>query len=202
MGPFVNKLGVFYMAAKDTTKAKKTQNRLDKATWEKIERMYRANQLAVKDIADQFGTTPQAIAVKAKRAGWKRNLGRQVSQEIHRKVAEKMGGHAEGTEEYEEALIVEQASDLGINILTVHQSILSEHFELAKAVVIDLKNMRAGGKHDVKEWTIAHKNAVDTLAKLIQLDRQTYNIDEGGPDSDKEAKGMIEQMMESIHDGA
>lgn len=173
---------------------KKTQNRKTSDEWERIERAYRANQLTIKDIADQFNTTPQAINNRAKRYEWKRNLGRRVSEAVHRKVAEEMGGYREGDREYEEALIVEEAAEIGINIIRGHQSILREHFDLASELVLWLKKEK--GNIPLKDWTIAHSNAIASLERLIKMDRQTYNLDEG--DQDDKAKDMMSEFMDKL----
>ena len=50
--------------------------------WEAIEREYRAGQLSVSEIGRQHGVSHTAINKRAKKHEWKRDLSKQVRQEI------------------------------------------------------------------------------------------------------------------------
>lgn len=175
----------------------KKRIKLTQEQWDEVERMYRANQLQLSQIAERFGVSVNAIAMRAKRKGWKRNLGRRIREEIRQRVSKDMAGVPTDSEEFEDQCVIEEAADMGISLIKDHQMMFKDHWKLAKDFIIRLRETR--GDMDPKDWSVAHKNAVSVIKDLVALTRQAYNLDEA-KETDGDAESKVNNLLDYIHE--
>ena len=59
--------------------------------WLKAERFYRAGVISVQAIAEKCGCTKQAVSLKAKERGWRRDLAPRIDERVKRKLDKNAG---------------------------------------------------------------------------------------------------------------
>lgn len=165
--------------------------------WEKIERLYLAGQLTIRQIADEGGVAPSAITRKAKKDGWSRDLSEAIRARTKAKVAEidvaelieqsaRDGAH-QSAQVIKKA--IEDASDVVAGVFVRHRADVRLGFERAQSieVLLDEHMGKAESLADVVRAAQAFKALVDARAKLIDKEREAFGIssgDKSGGDSD------------------
>jgi AcrR family transcriptional regulator len=167
--------------------------------WERIEREYRAGVLSVREIAAGAGISHTAINKRVAKEGWTRDLTAEVRREVHSRLAV-----SEVSAEVSEATareIVDQAASRSVEVVRQHRVVLQRGRRIAEKLlekaegilegrtsavlvpVLDSKGVKKGEKVTFATLgdreTIADvvAKAAQALAKLIPLERQTFNLD-------------------------
>lgn len=160
-----------------------------KATdWEAIEREYRAGQLSVREIARQFGVSDGAIRKRAKAEGWERVLVERVREAVKEKLV-RADSAQDGTQDQRartDRELVEGAALRGLEVVTSHRRDLQQLHGLKRVLADRLSVVLTGGDPD-GPCLGARETPGDLLeklsrvsARLIPLERQAFNLDEGG----------------------
>jgi predicted DNA-binding protein YlxM (UPF0122 family) len=157
--------------------------------WEGIEQDYRAGQFSLHEIAKKHEITHQAISIRAKRKGWKRDLSRQVKKRLAEKLVTDVVGRPATEEE-----ITEAAAQRAVELIKLHRKDIANLQEQEQKILAEL------GDNPTKLWVgqyqgqvIEHvvgiavterASALQALAsvqhKRIALERQAYGIDDDG----------------------
>ena len=181
----------------ETLVKKPKRNPID---WESIEREYRAGQLSLREIARQQHCSAAAIIKHASRYGWTRNLTAAVKMETERRMVEVNAG----VNTVNAREVIEAAAERAVSLVINHR----EHLKSLRKTVILLGEQLQKAAEDRDQITgeimeemdgeppdrrsamlravalpTHARAAVDlsqTLAKLIPLERQAFNIN-GGP---------------------
>lgn len=176
--------------------------------WEKIERDYRAGLLSVREIGRQHGCSGVAIAKRAKRDGWHRDLTAKVQQRVRVKI----GLHSVASEQVfeNENQIVEEASERAARVVEGH---LARAQRLTRLVDRALAEMEAHfGDDDERAQRAAallfptkgdsltsHLRATGMLIERVaRLERQALNLDvEQGIDHEQEVTTLAERLLKA-----
>lgn len=163
---------------------------MQKPDWEGIEREYRAGQLAIREIARQYGVSEAAIRKRGKKHGWIRDLTDKVSQKIRTDLilAEQATKMKKGKEAEQE--IVNAAAARGVAVVREHRQHLGRLARTAERLVCQLELAVMSGNLEEIEKLFGGKESVsDVLLKVanttriyVQLERQAFNLDEKGRD--------------------
>lgn len=145
--------------------------------WEGVERVYRAGQLSVRAIGEQFGCSHTAVANRAKREGWQRDLTGKVRSATMAKVSTSVATEGLQRQLATEAEIVEEASNVGASIILAHRTALAHWRGISNRLCAFLASA------DINEdnhGDIARSlnSGVDAQIKVIKAERQAYNLDE------------------------
>lgn len=167
--------------------------------WEAIEREYRAGQLSVSEIGRQFGVSHTAINKRAKKDGWKRDLAAKVRQEVSSRLVSEEVSASNARE------AVDTAAARGVELVRQHRKSLGRAQVIVEKLLSELDRgtdnaddieeaieEHTAGDKDTKRRNMMLK-AVSlpsraqtaaalsaTLKNLIPLERQAFNLDEGG----------------------
>lgn len=165
--------------------------------WERVERLYIAGQLTIRQIADECGIHTSSIVAKAKDRGWQRNLGEAIKQRTKAKVAHidvsaliEQSAHESARKSAQTIKnAIEQAADVASGTVLRHRADIRLDFERAQSIaaLLDDKLAQAECLADVVKATQAFKALVDARAKLIDKEREAFGIesgDKGGDDKD------------------
>lgn len=167
--------------------------------WEAIEREYRAGLLSVRELGRRYTVSHQAINERAEREGWERDLTARVRQAVSARLA---ANPVAGSSTDEKATI-EAAAVVGANVIRLHRHDVGRVRALAGKLMDRLE--AALNNADAMEDLIAqepdglarlhlrravalpeHAKTLDkittTLAKIIPLERQAYDLDDKPPD--------------------
>lgn len=181
--------------------------------WERIEQLYRAGVLSVREIGGACGVSHTAINKRAKSAGWERNLKAKIQAK-----ADALVSRAEvSTEVSKETLatergIVEANAQVIANIRISHRTDIGRYRKLANSLLEELEGLTDNrdlfdqlgdllrseddnGQDKLNDLyqkvislpsrTKTLKDLGDTLKVLIALERQAYSIDDEQPVDDR-----------------
>lgn len=179
------------------------------ADWERIESDYRAGLLSVREIAAAQGVSHVAIAKRAKRFGWERDLQAKIKAKAEALVTTATVTSLVTTERaVTDKAIIEANAEVIANVRLLHRKDIGRARTLAMSLLAELEaqtNNRElldelgevlGGDEDnngVSDKMLALYHAItslpgrtktmkdlgDTLHKLIALEREAYNIESG-----------------------
>ena len=164
--------------------------------WEAVEREYRAGQLSIRQIAKMYKCSPAAIVKRAAQYGWTRNLTAAVRAETERRMVEVNAG----VNTVNAREVIEAAAERSVSVVIGHR----EHIQTLRKTVILLGEQLQRAAEDRDQITGDIMEEVDgeppdrraamlravalptharaavdlsqTLAKLIPLERQAFNI--------------------------
>lgn len=168
--------------------------------WESVEREYRVGQLSVREIGVSHGVSHVAIAKRAKKYEWSRNLAPQVRSEIESKLVTDAVTNAVTAGNMKE--IIQAAAERGVEVVRQHRSSLQIGHRLVKQLFSQLEE--AATLREEIEETIAEatsgdkddkrlnamlkavalpshagviKDLATALGKIVVLERQAFGID-------------------------
>ena len=178
-----------------------------KATdWERIEADYRAGLLSVREIAAAQGVSHVAIAKRAKRDGWVRDLGAKIKAKAEALVTSRtVTSEVTAERAVTDRAIIEANAEVIANVRLAHRKDIGRARTLAMNLLAELEAQTGnldllgelgellGGDEDgngISDKMLALYHAVtslpgrtktmkdlgDTLHKLIALEREAYNI--------------------------
>lgn len=179
--------------------------------WEAIEREYRAGQLSVREISRQHDVSHVAIAKRAKAFGWQRDLAKRVREEVTNRLvsSEVTSGNTHEA--------IDTAAARGVELVRQHRNALGRAQVIVEKLLSELD--RGTDNADEIDEAIETETADDknpkrrnmmlkavslpsraqtaaalsaTLKNLIPLERQAFNLDEGGAPDPNNGPQVIE----------
>jgi len=161
--------------------------------WERVERLYVAGQLTIRQIADECGVHISSVVAKAKERGWQRNLSEAIKSRTQAKIAqidvsaliEQSASESARKSELTLKRAIEEASDVAAGTIVRHRADIRLCTERAKEIeaMLDDHMGKAEGLADVVRATQAFKALVDARAKLIDKEREALGIQTGEKDA-------------------
>ena len=160
--------------------------------WERVERLYIAGQLTIRQIADDCGIHTSSIVSKAKKLGWQRNLDEAIKSRTRAKIAQIDVSDLVEQSARESARksartikqAIEDAADIASGTIVRHRADIRLDFERAQSIaaLLDDHMQNAESLADVVRATQAFKSLVDARAKLIDKERESLGIQSGEKD--------------------
>ncbi|KAA8563219.1 hypothetical protein FX985_03287 [Pseudomonas extremaustralis] len=173
--------------------------------WERIEQLYRAGVLSVREIAVTCGTSHTAINKRAKVHGWERDLKAkiqakadalvskaEVSKQVSTEQLETERGIVEANAKVIADIRIAHRTDIGrarrlANLLLDELEGLTEEQGTLKELILQLKDAEgdadmsdvlalAGKMSSLPSRTKTMKELGETLKNLITLERQAYDL--------------------------
>jgi len=168
--------------------------------WERVEDLYRAGQISIREIGRQCGVTDTSIRKKAKREGWERDLSKKVAEKVRSELVRAEGRSETAPTEKE---IIEHAAAQGVEIVRSHQRRIGAAQEVAdtllkqlqgvilhsedieEEILIETAEDRSSKRRDAMFKAISlpiHSttlsNLTNAMKTLVFLERQAFNLDE------------------------
>lgn len=173
--------------------------------WEKIERLYRAGTLSLREIATPNGISEAAIRKKAKKEGWTRDLQGKIkarADDLVRKAEVRKQVRTENVET--ERVLVEATAQVIADIRMAHRKDIAQNRALVKSLLEEVEHqtlnrelyealgemLRQPDKYgqdklnDLYHKIIGTANRIDSakklaesLTRLIALEREAYAMD-------------------------
>ena len=179
-----------------------------KPDWERIEQLYRAGLLSVREIAASCGISHTAIQKKAKACSWERDLRAKITAKADSLVAKAEVATQVATEALEtERGIVDANAKVIADIRMAHRSDIGRSRRLANKLLSELEAMTDENgtlrelidqlKDDEGPAALLEaaekmaslpgrskiiKELSETLKTLIALERQAYDLENAGSD--------------------
>jgi hypothetical protein len=170
--------------------------------WEKIQSLYVAGQLTVRQIADECNVTPQSITKKVKTQGWQRNLADAIRKRSREKIAQIDIAHIieesakESSNQSAQTIksAIEAASNVAAGVVLRHRKHYREQLERGDMLEAEfVRLMQSGACTDLNELakaSSAYKTIVDAKAKLTELERKSFGLDALEPEDDRDVDAM------------
>ena len=181
--------------------------------WEAIEREYRAGQLSVSEIGRQYGVSHTAIQKRAKKFEWPRNLVAKVREAVATKlVADEVAAETERQ-------AIDVAAQRGVAIVREHRTDIGKGRRLVELLMAELEGATlnvAEVEQAIEDETATDSNGqrrsamlkavslatragvISNLATamktLVGLERQAFNLDEGGADGGAAGGNQIQRI--------
>lgn len=163
--------------------------------WERVERLYVAGQMTIREIADEIGVADSSIRLKAKQNNWQRNLADAIKERSKAKIAQidvqELIEQSAKESAHKSALTIQQAieeaSNVHAGVVLRHRRFIREDFERAIRIESALDEALSADcleLGDVIKATQAYKALVDAKAKLIDKERQAHGIEDDADSSD------------------
>lgn len=185
--------------------------------WEKIERLYVAQQLTIKEISLECGVSDSQIRAKAKERGWTRNLDKAIRERAKAKISQidvsalVEQSANESAQKSAETIrqAIENAADIAAGVVIRHRAAIKSAHERVESMesVLDSAFSNIGNFENdeaeidvrlVKTATAALKDLVDVRKNLIAMERQAFGIGDDNGDSDDSADSPIEISVELV----
>lgn len=199
-----------------------------KVDWEAVEREYRGGILSLREIAELHpGINHVAIARKAKKEGWERDLSEKIKAKAEALVT-KQSVTADVTEKgrVTEQQVIETNAQAIVNVRLSHRAGLNEGREIIKTMMAELSEqcgtenadllrqlgdmMRAPdefGNDKLNDLYLkiislpgrakTMKDLADSMVKLIDKERQAFGLDKDVKDGDSELVKMNDAQRAS-----
>lgn len=177
--------------------------------WERVQRLYVAGQLTIRQIADECGVSDSQVRARAKKEGWSRDLGEAIRARAKAKistidVSALVEQSAQESAQKSAALIqqaIEEASDVAAGVIIRHRADIRLQQERAgrlealfdgmldkvpattKDAESDIEALNVG---DVFKLSQTLKAIVETRTKLIDKEREAFGIEDGSAPGDSD----------------
>lgn len=186
--------------------------------WERIQRLYVAGQLTIKQVADECGVSDSQIRAKAKKEGWSRDLGEAIRARAKAKIASidvsaLVEKSAQESAQKSAALIqqaIEEASDVAAGVIIRHRADIRLQQERAgrleslfdamidkvppttKDADSDVEALNVG---DVFKLSQTFKAIVEARTKLMDKEREAFGIEDGSAPGDSDDVSGLEVVF-------
>lgn len=174
-----------------------------KPDWDAIQRDYRTAKFTLRELAEKYGVSHQAIAKRAKTGGWTQDLGNQIRQATNAKLVAKLVDSevAKGGQAVADVVLV--AAEINTNVILAHRTGL-RRLSSIKEKLLDQIEQAVGNMEDLAEIielvrkeddrgvdkandalrkAMGRSGLVDDLKKLAEVDekvrkgeREAFNI--------------------------
>jgi hypothetical protein len=186
-----------------------------KADWDAVERDYRTAKFTLRELAEKYGVSHQAIAKRSKTYQWTQDLADQIRQATNAKLVANLVDSeiAKGVQEVANVVLAAATVNAGVilghrtglNRLTRIKEKLLDQIEQAAAQLPELaeaiemvRNPDENGQdkaNDQLRKAMSRTSLVDDLKKLAEVDekvrkgeREAFNIGQGDEDPAVERK--------------
>lgn len=185
--------------------------------WERIEQLYRAGVLSVREIGAACGVSHTAINKRAKANGWDRDLQAKIKAKADALVSKAEVSRQVSTETVAtERAIVDANAKVIADIRIAHRTDIGRSRELANKLLDELEDLTeergtlreliaqlkenedvdtamlelASKMSSLPTRTKTMKELAETLKHLILLERQAYGMDQAPEEEDKVPSGL------------
>lgn len=178
--------------------------------WEKVQRLYVAGQLTIRQIAAECGIAPYSLTQKAKKLGWVRNLDSAIKELTKAKIAQidiqqiveesAQQSAQQSAQTLKQA--IEDAANISANIRLRQRSEIRLESERSESLqqMLDSQLSSLDGIGDVLKATQAYKNLIDAKLKLQEREDSIFGLADKQDDSKDE--GPIEISVNLVeYDG-
>lgn len=175
-----------------------------KIDWEAIRREYRKGQFSNVELAHLFGCSEGAVRKRAKQDNWEKNLADRVQEatkeklvrgEVRDNVRSSYEGSGARKREDDDQSLVDEAATINAEIVRGHRTDIGKLDEVCKKLMKKINDYKVTKDlKEIKTLTEILRNLTQTRAKVIELERQAFNIDGERDGKETGAITFISQM--------
>ncbi len=196
MCPLLSESGGFFYGRATMTQDNQQRRRVD---WDAVERDYRATQMTLRELGDKHGCDHAAIARKAKKDGWQRDLTSAVRIATNARVIEEVVTKAVNNSQQDVTSTIAAAAEVNTRIIMKHRRKLSDLHELVEVAKAKLEEI-GDALTDVREvatFVQAVGNLTTSTKALIEQERKSFGLDET---SEKKTDLIEDLILEAMND--
>ncbi len=158
--------------------------------WESVEKLYKAGQISIREIARRCGCNDKTVREKARKEGWTRDLSEKIRREVRSRLLRAPHRTAEEEKATEEQ-VVDAGVAQGVEIELLQRKDIQKLNDLVIKLMAELDDdpmkvyitqfkgaiISSDLNLTVAEKSSALSNLANVLHKKIELERQAYNLD-------------------------
>lgn len=174
--------------------------------WEKVERLYIAGQLTIRQISEECGISDSSLRLKAKKNGWVRNLAEAIRERTKAKISqidvkEIIEESAQQSAQQSAQTIkraIEEASNAAANVRLLQRASIRDQIEQANSMqrILEKQIESLDGIGDILRATQALKNIIDSKLKLQEREDKIFGLAEDGENDGDEETVIIVNGVE------
>ena len=178
--------------------AKEIVPKRKRADWDAIERDYRTAKFTLRELAEKYGVSHQAIAKRAKVHGWTQDLSIAIKQATNARLVDELVAKEVASSGQAVANTVLAAAELNSRIIQGHRTRLAalhDAVETAKHKLMVLGDSVA----DIREaatFVQAVGNLATATKTLIEQERKAHNLDDEQGKNPGESEPLAEFLAE------
>ncbi len=156
--------------------------------WERVERLYIAGQLTIRQIAAECGVNQSSITLKARTQGWQRNISEAIKERTKAKIAqidveeliEQSANESAQKSAQTLKKAIEEAANNAASVRLRQRSEVKLENERADYLQAILESQLSSleSVSDVLKATQAYKNLMDVKLKLQDREDKIFGLDE------------------------
>ena len=184
--------------------------------WGMVEMEFRAGQVSIRAIAQEYSVSEGAIRKRAKRENWQRDLANRVLSRVHDKL-ERSTQQVRSPNAISEESIIESAASRTMGIIDIHRTAADRARKVIEVLTKRIEDVLAIDKEDVERYTdksddstlvrdiskamslnsltSSAKNIAGALDTLITIERKAYGLD----NVEDKAQGQNILIIEDIN---
>lgn len=151
-----------------------------KVDWEAVERDYRATQMTLRELGAKHGCDHAAVARKASKGDWKKDLTSAVRKATNAKLVEQAVNSVVNDRQQAVTNVVLAAAELNKQVILGHRrrlGDLSDAVEQAKSKLLSL-GASVGDIREAAVFVQGVANLASATKLLIEQERKAFNLDE------------------------
>lgn len=175
--------------------------------WEEVERDYRAGMLSVTMIAKKYMVDRSTVKRRAAKYGWQRDLSERVQARVKAQLSHK-DVPSMSSQETEEDIIATSAA-VGVQVVLSHREDIAKYRDivttfgekLSRHLTEGIKALNKDGDLVTEDVSLDYvakslNAATAALEKLIKLERQAFNLDEG--EKQQDAQQQVQDLIDEL----
>lgn len=171
-----------------------------KVDWPAVERDYRTSQMTLRELGDKHGCDHAAIARKAKKDGWQRDLTEAVKQATNTKLIEAAVNKAVNDSQQTTTDVVLAVAELNKTVILKHRGRLEQLNKDADDARTKLITM-AETISDIREastYVSAVEASARTVKIVIEAERKAYGLEDKEPEGGDPSKPQKRVLVEFV----
>lgn len=168
---------------------------MSKYDWESIHSDYRTGQLSVRAIATKHDTHEATIRKRAKSRGWQRDLSQHVRAATNAKLVRSESTHLDTYLSADDSTLVEAAANTNVAVVLEHREHIRRWKGIASKLAATLEDMDVT-QDNVADFARTLSSGVDTLGRVIKLERQAFGLDSKESDNEPPERRLTDDELE------
>ena len=163
--------------------------------WESVERDYSAGLLSLRELADKYGVSHQAIDKRAKKNDWSRNLSAKISAQAEKLVDRAVVDGLVDSQKATEKEIVQANAQAIVSVKLKHRTSIGRLNSVVDSLLAEIEVLNKDKSVENLPMRVdLTKKLSDTLKTSIDKERQAFGITDAPTPTDDAIKDLLKGL--------